>query len=135
MLSGGHMYIYDPWPWDADYKLGGCVCWEAWGAITRTNCVFTRLQYRADERSCPVNTETRKTMRAAVASALTQAPVCDDPLFAAVRRAKVGSPVLDQRPTGEPAFGLVPIILYDKMCGLAEVDLSGQVSRLHMDRR
>jgi hypothetical protein len=37
------LYIYDPWPWNADYKLGGAVYWEDWDSITHTNYVFTRL--------------------------------------------------------------------------------------------
>lgn len=64
-------------------------------------------------------------------SALKQAaPVLNDPLFAAVRRAKVGSPVLVYAPTGEPAFWLIPFILRDRVCGLAEISLAGQLSRL-----
>ena len=37
------LYIYDPWPWNADYKLGGAVYWEDWDSVTHTNYVFTRL--------------------------------------------------------------------------------------------
>jgi hypothetical protein len=37
--------IYDPWPWNADFKLGGAVYWEDWNAVTHTNYVFTRLNY------------------------------------------------------------------------------------------
>ena len=37
------LYIYDPWPWNSDYKLGGTVYWEDWDLITHTNYVFTRL--------------------------------------------------------------------------------------------
>jgi hypothetical protein len=37
------LYIYDPWPWNADYKLGGAVYWEDWDSITHTNYVFTKL--------------------------------------------------------------------------------------------
>jgi hypothetical protein len=39
------LYIYDPWPWNADYKLGGAVYWEDWDSITHTNYVLTRLLY------------------------------------------------------------------------------------------
>jgi hypothetical protein len=39
------LYIYDPSPWDADYKLGGSIYWEDWDAITHTNFIYTRLQY------------------------------------------------------------------------------------------
>ena len=42
-ISEKKLYIYDPWPWNADYKLGGAVYWEDWDLITHTNYVFTRL--------------------------------------------------------------------------------------------
>lgn len=42
-ISEKKLYIYDPWPWNADYKLGGAVYWEDWDSITHTNYVFTRL--------------------------------------------------------------------------------------------
>ncbi len=45
-LLGGtqeKLYIYDPWPWNADFALGGAVVWEDWGAITHTNYVYTRV--------------------------------------------------------------------------------------------
>ncbi len=37
------LYIYDPWPWNSDYKLGGAVYWEDWDSVTHTNYVFTQL--------------------------------------------------------------------------------------------
>jgi hypothetical protein len=44
MLFGtNRLYIYDPWPWNADYKLGGAVYWEDWDSIPHTNYVFTKL--------------------------------------------------------------------------------------------
>ncbi len=42
-ISQKKLYIYDPWPWNADYKLGGTVYWESWDSITHTNYVFTQL--------------------------------------------------------------------------------------------
>lgn len=39
------LYIYDPWPWNGDYKLGGSVYWEDWDSITHTNFIYTRLHY------------------------------------------------------------------------------------------
>lgn len=39
------LYIYDPWPWNSDFKLGGSVYWEDWDSITHTNFVTTRLNY------------------------------------------------------------------------------------------
>lgn len=43
--QGKKLYIYDPWPWNADYKLGGAVYWEDWDSITHTNYVTTSLRY------------------------------------------------------------------------------------------
>lgn len=37
------LLIYDPWPWNADYKLGGSVYWEDWNSITHTNFIYTKL--------------------------------------------------------------------------------------------
>lgn len=37
------LYIYDPWPWNADFKLAGSIKWENWNSITHTNYVFTKL--------------------------------------------------------------------------------------------
>jgi hypothetical protein len=42
------LYIYDPWPWNVDYKLGGAVYWEDWDSLTHTNYVFTRILCPAD---------------------------------------------------------------------------------------
>lgn len=42
-ITDRRLYIYDTWPWNADYKLGGAVYWEDWDTITHTNYVFTRL--------------------------------------------------------------------------------------------
>jgi len=42
-VSQKKLYIYDPSPWNADYKVGGSVYWEDWDAITHTNFVFTRV--------------------------------------------------------------------------------------------
>jgi hypothetical protein len=44
-LTQKSLYIYDPWPWNSDYKLGGAITWENWDSITHTNYVTTRLQY------------------------------------------------------------------------------------------
>lgn len=38
------LYIYDPWPWNADFALGGAVTWEDWGAITHTNYVYANIK-------------------------------------------------------------------------------------------
>jgi len=37
------LYIYDPWPWNADYALGGAITWEDWDAITHTNYVYANI--------------------------------------------------------------------------------------------
>jgi hypothetical protein len=42
-ITDRKLYIYDPWPWNADLKLGGAVYWEDWDAITHTNYVTTRI--------------------------------------------------------------------------------------------
>ena len=41
--SDEKLYIYDPWPWNANLALGGAVYWENWSAITHTNYVTTRV--------------------------------------------------------------------------------------------
>jgi hypothetical protein len=42
LFGTNRLYIYDPWPWNADYKLGGAVYWEDWDSINHTNYVFTK---------------------------------------------------------------------------------------------
>jgi hypothetical protein len=37
------LFIYDPWPWNADYKIGGAVSWENWNDKTHTNYVTTKI--------------------------------------------------------------------------------------------
>lgn len=74
--------------------------------------------------------DNRKAIREAAISALKRGPVHDDPLFSTVRRAKAGSPVPVHGPTGEPAYWLVPFLVQNKVCGLAEVDLVGRVNRV-----
>jgi hypothetical protein len=37
------LYIYDPWPWNADYALGGAVTWEDWDAVNHTNYVYANV--------------------------------------------------------------------------------------------
>ncbi len=39
------LYVYDPWPWNADLKAGGDIYWEDWDSITHTNFVYTELDY------------------------------------------------------------------------------------------
>ncbi|MDH7556483.1 MAG: C39 family peptidase [Candidatus Methanosuratincola sp.] len=43
VTKADRLYIYDPWPWDADYKLAGSIAWEDWSSVTHTNYVFTKL--------------------------------------------------------------------------------------------
>lgn len=43
MFTAQYLYVYDPWPWDADYKLGGAITWENWTSITHTNYITTQL--------------------------------------------------------------------------------------------
>lgn len=42
-LTDKRLYIYDPWPWNADLKLGGAIYWEDWTSITHTNYVTARI--------------------------------------------------------------------------------------------
>jgi len=37
------LYIYDPWPWNANFAVAGTVTWEDWDSITHTNYVYTRI--------------------------------------------------------------------------------------------
>ena len=39
------LYVYDPWPWNADLKAGGDIYWEDWDSINHTNFVYTELDY------------------------------------------------------------------------------------------
>lgn len=39
------LYIYDPWPWRSDYKLGGSIVWENWDSVIHRNHVYARLVY------------------------------------------------------------------------------------------
>jgi hypothetical protein len=43
-LTNKKLYIYDPWPWNADYAVGGAVTWEDWDAITHTNYVYANIK-------------------------------------------------------------------------------------------
>jgi hypothetical protein len=44
LLTGvNRLYIYDPWPWNADFKLAGTVTWEDWDSPVKTNFVTTKL--------------------------------------------------------------------------------------------
>jgi hypothetical protein len=43
-LADRKLYIYDPWPWNADYALGGAVTWEDWEAVTHTNYVYANIK-------------------------------------------------------------------------------------------
>jgi len=42
-ITDRKLFIYDPWPWNSDYKLGGSVYWEDWDSVTHTNFVLTRI--------------------------------------------------------------------------------------------
>jgi hypothetical protein len=44
LLTGvNRLYIYDPWPWNANFKLAGTVTWEDWDSPVKTNFVTTKL--------------------------------------------------------------------------------------------
>jgi hypothetical protein len=43
-LTGvNRLYIYDPWPWNANFKLAGTVTWEDWDSPNKTNFVTAKL--------------------------------------------------------------------------------------------
>lgn len=42
-LEDKKLYVYDPWPWNADYAQGGTVTWEDWDSITHTNYVYAQV--------------------------------------------------------------------------------------------
>ena len=44
LLTGvNRLYVYDPWPWNADFKIAGTVSWEDWDTPTKTNFVTAKL--------------------------------------------------------------------------------------------
>lgn len=43
--SDEKLLIYDPWPWNSDFKAGGDIYWEDWDSINHTNFVYTKLDY------------------------------------------------------------------------------------------
>lgn len=69
-------------------------------------------------------------IRATVTAALKSPPARDDPRFDIARGGRVGSPALVYTPDGGLAYWLVPLIVEDLACGLAQVDLTGKVTRL-----
>jgi hypothetical protein len=42
-VTDKRLYIYDPWPWNANYALAGAVTWEDWDAIAHTNYVYANI--------------------------------------------------------------------------------------------
>jgi len=71
-----------------------------------------------------------EAIRKAVEVKRAKAPVSIDPLFSAVRDAKIGSPAMVYTPEGKEAFWLVPILMGDSACGFARVELSHKVSQV-----
>jgi hypothetical protein len=43
-ITDRQLYIYDPWPWNADLALAGAVYWEDWDSIAHTNYVTTGIK-------------------------------------------------------------------------------------------
>lgn len=43
-ITARKLYIYDPWPWNADYAQGGTLTWEDWDAIAHTNYVYANIK-------------------------------------------------------------------------------------------
>ncbi len=71
-----------------------------------------------------------EAIRKAVEIKRAKAPVSKDPLFSAMRDAKIGLPVMVYSPEGKEAFWLVPILMGDSACGFARVELSHNVSQV-----
>jgi len=44
VFNSPQIYVYDPWPWNADYKVGGAIAWENWDSVTHTNFIYTQIQ-------------------------------------------------------------------------------------------
>ena len=64
----------------------------------------------------------------AVKKAIGERPVKDDPKFAAVRKATVGTPLVVRSKDGKDAYWLVPLLMADKTCGFAQVEKNMKVS-------
>ncbi|NTW69548.1 MAG: hypothetical protein HGB23_06805 [Chlorobiaceae bacterium] len=59
-----------------------------------------------------------------------QSPLVNDGKFTLLRKAKVGTPAMVYSPEGVSAFWLVPFLSGDLACGIAQVELSGQVAKI-----
>lgn len=38
------LLVYDPSPWNSDYKAGGSIYWEDWDSITHTNFIYSQIK-------------------------------------------------------------------------------------------
>jgi len=59
-----------------------------------------------------------------------QSPLVNDEKFTLLRKAQVGNPAMVYSPEGTSAFWLVPFLSGDLVCGIAQVELSGQVAKI-----
>ena len=74
--------------------------------------------------------EDSEPIRQAVAAALHQSPVIDDPTMAALRGAEAGAPVLARSLGGTPAFWIVPLEAGARVAGFARVELNGRIAQI-----
>jgi hypothetical protein len=66
----------------------------------------------------------------AIKEALIMPPAAKDPALAAIRKSRLGTPVLVVDEAYQPAYWIVPIICDTKVCGFGRVDLAGKVIQL-----
>lgn len=43
-ITNKQLLVYDPSPWNGDYKIGGSLYWEDWDSITHTNFIYARIR-------------------------------------------------------------------------------------------
>ena len=70
------------------------------------------------------------TVRRAVETARSYLLAGDDTQFLSVKHAEIGSPSMVYTPEGEPAFWIVPLLIENRACGFARVDMSGKVTQI-----
>jgi len=71
-----------------------------------------------------------RTIAKAAEEARRAEPMAKDPSFAALRKARIGTPALVKTPEEEDAYWIVPFIVGKKACGFAFVETTLNVSRL-----
>ena len=43
-FNSPQLYVYDPSPWNLNYKLAGSIAWENWDLVTHTNFIYTHIK-------------------------------------------------------------------------------------------